>query len=191
MNHVAQFSTLRTAIEHLDATRRELQGLSANAQRLSKQAIFSLQRGDAARATDLLNEADVLYKQGDVLVKKEPRLHAEGIWRASLEENAEARFFERAIQGRSLFAGRQLKEEPDIVLGGLSDCVGELVRQATLAATSHDAKRVEMLYAIGLEIVDFLTSLDLTGPLRSKGDQARSHLRRFEEIRYDLSLRSY
>lgn len=190
MNHKAQFSTLRRNIERLDSTRRELQRLSAEAQRLSKQAIFSLQRGDTKRATELLNEADGLYQKGDVLVKKEPRLHAEGIWRASLEENAEARFFERAIQGVSLFAGRQLAEEPDIVLGGLSDCVGELVRQATLSATAHDAKRVEVLYVVVVEIVEFLTSLDLTGPLRSKGDQARSHLRRFEEIRYDLSLRT-
>ena len=37
--------------------------------------------------------------------------------------------------------------------------------------------------------MDFLLQMDLTGHLRTKVDQAKQHVKKLEEIRYDLSLR--
>ena len=43
--------------------------------------------------------------------------------------------------------------------------------------------------AMMLQSVAGLTAMDFSGYLRTKFDQARGHLRRAEEILYDLSLR--
>ena len=75
------------------------------------------------------------------------------------------------------------------MIGGISDAAGEIARYAMLRATARDIKEVDRLYAVAFSIVEMLLALDLTGSLRSKFDQAKQHLRKIEEIRYDLSLR--
>lgn len=178
---------LRNKHTGLEANRRGLQELSAAAQRLSKQAIFALQRGDGSSALKLLNEARGLLIKGKNIIKHDPRLLSEGIWRAALEEYCEASFFEKAVSGKDLFPPQDVTEDTDILLGALSDLIGEMVRQAVNAAIERDKKKVDETYALAQELVDFFLSLDLTGNLRNKADQARQHLRRLEEVRYDLS----
>ena len=95
----------------------------------------------------------------------------------------------RGIKGESLLPTQKDELDPDILIGALSDVVGEYVRRAVMFATDGDRKSVEKLYEESKIIVGFLTSLDLTGSLRSKGDQSRQHLRRLEDIRYDMSRR--
>ncbi len=116
------------------------------------------------------------------------RLASEGIWHAALEEFAEAVLFFGMVTSKSFETG-DLLDDPSIMLGGLSDAVGELVRLAVREATEGNAERVEVIAKEAERLVVFLTSMDLTGGLRSKGDQARQHLRRLEDIRYDLSRR--
>jgi hypothetical protein len=36
-----------------------------------------------------------------------------------------------------------------------------------------------------------MAAMNLTGSLRNKFDQGKQHLRRLEDIRYDLSIRRY
>jgi len=177
------------ALRHkaIDTDRRRLQELSQLAQKNSKQAIFALQRGDGTRSAALLDEAETALAQGLTLIKKQPRLTNEGMWRAALEEFCEACFFDKALKGRDLFPPQTITDDPDILIGGLSDLIGEFVRLATKAAIERKTEEVQKLYATSETLVEFLLSLDATGSLRSKVDQARQHLRRLEEIRYDLS----
>jgi predicted translin family RNA/ssDNA-binding protein len=183
------FRALRDRVVALSEYRIRLQRTSSDMERASKQAIFALQRDDVARAEALLREAKGHEATAEKLIAKEPMLGREGMWHAAREEYAEARFCERAVRGDAIVTKEDLKEDPDIVLGALSDLIGENVRRAIAAATRGDAKTVDRIYEQSVVIVDFLTSLDLTGGLRSKGDQARGHLRRLEDIRYDLSRR--
>jgi len=179
--------SLATRHKAIDLDRRKLQELSQLAQKNSKQAIFALQRGDGKRSEDLLAEAEAALSQGLALIKKQPRLTNEGMWRAALEEYCEACFFDKALKGRDLFPPQRITDDPDILIGGLSDLLGEFVRLATKAAIERKIDEVQNLYRTSETLVEFLMSLDATGSLRSKVDQARQHLRRLEEIRYDLS----
>ena len=185
----AVFRALRERIVALSEYRIRLQRTSSDMERASKQAIFALQRDDLARAEILLREAKSHEVAAEKLTTKEPMLAREGMWHAAREEYAEARFCERAVRGDVIVTKEDLKEDPDILLGALSDLIGENVRRAIAAATRGEVKTVDRIYEQSVIIVDFLTSLDLTGGLRSKGDQARGHLRRLEDIRYDLSRR--
>jgi predicted translin family RNA/ssDNA-binding protein len=189
MTSAPAFKKLRDHYIRLEKSRRELQLLAGEGQRLAKQAIFALQRSEAAEATRLLASANERFAQGRRIVAHEPRLASEGMWRAALEEYCEATFFSHDERGEARFSASLLSEDPDILIGALSDLVGEKVRRAVMFATDGDRAAVERLYAESQQIVAFLTSLDLMGSLRSKGDQSRQHLRRLEDIRYDLSRR--
>jgi predicted translin family RNA/ssDNA-binding protein len=178
---------LKRRYEQLEQSRRDLQRRSADAQRLSKLAIFSIQREDFETAQKQLDEAEAILREVQKMTKKEPRLASEGMWRSALEEYGEAEVFLALARGAQKIKTTDLLDDPAILLGAISDAVGELVRLAVRAATNHDRKRVEQIYVQGERLVEFLTSLDLTGGLRSKGDQARQHLRRLEDIRYDMS----
>ena len=181
---------LQQRFEQMESLRRALQRESSSASRLAKQAIFSLQRGDAPQAKTQLAEAEAQLKRAHLAIKKEPKLLADASWRAALEEFCEAVLVDRAVHGKALFPLPELTEEPDIVLGALSDLAGELVRLAVHSATEGDTKKVDEWHKLAEEVVVYLTSLDLTGSLRSKGDQARGHLRRLEDIRYEVLRRS-
>lgn len=160
------------------------------AQRNSKQAIFALQRGETEKSDGLLDEAEEALLKGSALVKKQTRLLNEGMWRAALEEYCEACFFDKATKGKDLFPPQKITDDPDILVGGLSDLIGEFVRLATKAAIEHDKEKVDALYGTSEGMVEFLLSLDATGNLRNKVDQSRQHLRKLEEIRYDLAKAS-
>jgi predicted translin family RNA/ssDNA-binding protein len=185
---MSELKQVKKRYERLEISRRELQKLSADAQRLAKQAIFSLQRGDESEGLSRLEEALAMLKKAQKISQTEQRLAGEGMWRSALEEAAEAVLFFRLISDRDIAVGT-LFDDPSIVLGGLSDAIGELVRLAVRFATTGDVARVEAISDQAEELVEFITSLDLTGSLRAKGDQARSHLRRLEDIRYDISRR--
>ena len=81
-------------------------------------------------------------------------------------------------------------DEPDLVIGGLSDFTGELSRQAVLKATEGDAKTVEKVFLTVRDVIEFLLKMNLTGSLRTKFDQAKHNLRKIEEVRYESSRRS-
>ena len=190
MSLAMDLKKLRERYDRLQASRVQLQTVSAAAQRLSKQSIFSMQRDDEALAQKLLQQAEFGLRDGAKIVARESRLLNDGTWRSALEEFTEAAFFYRAAQGGDLFPPHDLTDDPDILLGGLSDMVGELVRLAVHAATRGDVREVDRIEEISERVVGFLLSVDATGSTRQKVDQARQHLRRLEDVRYDLSRRA-
>lgn len=169
------------------AASRDLQTVGNELTRLAKSSIFALQRGGKAR--DLLEDARALQTKGSKIVQQYPTLRDNGPWRAGLEEYAEALLLEAFTRNDQKLFDRALDADADIVLGALSDLVGELARVAVREATDGNVRAVASIAKDAERIVRFLTDIDLTGPLRSKGDQARQHLRKIEDIRYDLSRR--
>ncbi len=173
----------------LDASRRALQPLASQILSGSKRVIFAWQRDDAEEAESQLETVRGFVDQGVDMVHAEPRLAAEGSWRAALEEYAEAELFSQYLLTNTIAVPDRIHEEPELFLGALSDVCGELVRRAQLLAASGKTEDLERMWVDVEQAVALLLDLDLTGGLRSKVDQARSHLRRLEEIRYDLAIR--
>lgn len=172
----------------IDKDRQQLSELAGELLRVSKRAIFALQRQDKTEATSRLKKADELLKSGLKIVSKQTSLQNDGVWRAAMEEYTEAYIFNSFITG-SLKYPPALKNYPDAIYGGLADAAGEMARMSVLSATEGDAKNVERAYDVASQIVEHLAVLELTGGLRAKFDQSKSHLRRIEDIRYDLSKR--
>ena len=187
MNDMSHLKRLGDAYVRERTAARQLQSLGSELTRLSKTSIFSLQRGVASGPS--ITQAHRLVRKGSAIVKKFPSLRDAGPWRAGLEEYAEARLLASFVGGDARLFADAIAGDPEIGLGALSDLVGELARLAVREATAGHAAAVERIGRDAERIVGFLTSLDLTGSLRSKGDQARQHLRKIEDVRYDLSRR--
>ncbi len=170
--------------------RRSLQGLSTEILAASKRAIFAFHRGNDEAAATELEMAEARLHEGWGMIQEEPLLRSEGSWRAAREEYTEAHFLAQYLEHKKIDRFDDQEQDPDIFIGGLADVVGELVRQAVLRATKGDSSSIEEMYDAAQEIVEFLLQMDLTGTQRTKTDQAKQHLRKLEEIRYDLALRA-
>lgn len=183
----AETKRLVTRQSKQEAARRELLQVAQRLQGLSKRAIFAMHRGDQVEADKLLKEGLKLVSLGQKQSATVPVIAQDGAWRASREEFLEARLLASYLQEMSIAFLNQ--EDPEIVIGALSDLVGELVRQAVMEAVKGNKEAVEKMLSVGQQVVATLLEMDLTGSLRSKVDQAKSHLRRLEDIRYDLAMR--
>lgn len=187
-------STLKESIlikqKTLSLARRELAALSSEILSGSKRCIFAFHRDDVGGAQAERKAAQQKIEQGRTLLKKHPLLSEEGSWHAAREEFAEADFLAQYLTEGKIKTFSDKSGDPEIFIGGLSDFVGELVRQAVLLATRGEGERVERMYQDAQEVIAFLLQMDLTGSLRTKTDQAKQHLRKLEEIRYDLSMRA-
>ncbi len=169
--------------------RRELQHCSAEVLSSSKRSIFALHREDSVASKREFLVAEQAIQAGWKIVAEEALLAQEGSWRAAREEYTEAALLAEYLAKGSLQTHPDKDKDPDIFIGGLSDFLGELVRLAVLAATRGDRAPIEQFYQDAVELMDFLLQMDLTGHLRTKVDQAKQHVKKLEEIRYDMSLR--
>jgi predicted translin family RNA/ssDNA-binding protein len=170
------------------AERRALQGISSDILGAAKRSIFATQRGDAAKAARERTAAGALVNKGKKLAAKHRRLESEGMWRAALEEYAEAALYADAMRGQKIGRVAGLPDDSDVFIGALSDLTGELTRSCVLAATERNRKEVDRLLSLVREAVEFLLQLDLTGQSRQKFDQAKQNLRKIEEIAFNLSV---
>jgi predicted translin family RNA/ssDNA-binding protein len=180
------FKRIQKLKKSLEADRVVLDAKSDEARRQAKLAIFALQRQEGPKAKDCLKQSRDLIRASLFLVKKRPLLSGESSWKSALEEFTEAHLFETYLHGH-LSVPAEAENHPDVVLGAMSDLAGEIARYSILRATERDKKAIEDAHKIVLKIVDMLAALDLTGSLRSKFDQTKQHLRKIEDIRYDLS----
>ncbi len=175
----------------LDHARRELQVISSEVLGASKRAIFAFHREDARAAHAELADARRGLQRGWKIIDKQSRIVHEGAWRAAQEEFVEADLLAQYLATGKIGIVKGVSEDPDIFLGGLSDLAGELVRRAVSLATRHETETIERIFTDVRAVVGLLLEMDLTGSLRTKVDQAKQHLRKLEEIRYDTAMRRH
>ncbi len=169
--------------------RRQLSEMSNQAQFLSKQAIFASQRGDLSQAATLLKQAEQSLLSGQKLVRQIEDLENQGSYRAAWEEFAEAKLFYNYLSSGNLGAIVKTELPVEVYIGAVSDLVGEMVRYAVKLATDGQGVKVGAVVKVATDLVAILGEMNLTGGLRSKYDQAKHHLRRLEDIQYDLAIK--
>ena len=182
--------SLQNAYVQHETARRRVNTLSSEALNVSKRAIFSLHRADQKTAQAQLKEAEERLRAAEGIMKKNPSLQYEGVYLSALEEHAEAHLFLSYLKRGNRVQPPARCQRADVLIGGLSDYTGELVRYAVKQATAHDHKAVARAHAEVEAVVGMLLQLDLTGNLRQKFDQAKRNLRQMEQIAYELSIRS-
>jgi predicted translin family RNA/ssDNA-binding protein len=169
--------------------RRKLFAASDEMLAKSKQAIFAVHRDDIAEAERLLREVEMSEKSFAPVFKQHPDIAGEGPHRAALEEYSEAVQFLAFVKNAPLCEVKNLELDSDAVLGGLTDCVGEIARKCVEWATKGEFKKIDKAIEASREVVSVLMGLNLTGYLRTKLDQAKGALRRIEDVAYDVAMR--
>lgn len=167
---------------------RQIVSLSNAVLHDGKKAIFSLHRGDAAGAEKIISEIEAILKNLEAKFSL-VRLLEEGSYKAAAEEYAEAKMFFFVITGRKIDKIKEVKLDYESYLGGLSDLVGELARSSIKMATLGKTLEVKKIHKIADDIMAELVEFDMRGYLRTKYDQAKGHLRKIEQINYEVNLR--
>lgn len=182
------FDDLINDYSHQSKSRREIITATGPILFAAKTAIFSLHRGEEKKAHQNLEAATVALKS---LQKEYPldRLEEEGSYKAAIEEFSEASFLEQVVLKKTLSLNPEISLSYEAYLGGLCDLVGELVRLATNRAASGQLEAPAELKLLADEVLATLAPANFTGYLRTKYDQANSHLRKLEQMAYEIRLR--
>jgi predicted translin family RNA/ssDNA-binding protein len=171
-----------------ESQRRQIISAANNILFEAKKTIFALQRQDFKSAVVKLNDAEKALKDLQARFGA-ARLNREGAYKAAVEEYLEASTFHATIKGKKISAISSLDLDYEGYLGGICDLIGELVRYATNRAAAGKFNDVAKIKKIADDIMAQLVNFDLTGYLRTKYDQARGHLRKLEQMAYEIKLR--
>ncbi len=182
-------NSLKASYSQKEQERRQIIRLSNEILFESKKSIFSLQRENQEIAQAKLI---IMEKSLKDLEKKfgANRLQQEGAYQAAVEEFIEAYSLEKVISGKKIKKITGLNITHESYLGGICDLIGELVRYATNQAAKGNFDKVLEVKKQAEETMACLIDFDFTGYLRTKYDQARGHLRKLEQIAYDLRIRA-
>lgn len=173
-----------------DKSRRIIISQANIALHLSKQVIFALHRDNLKEAEEKIKQAtDILKKLQDDFGKNR-KLRYEGAWSAALEEYVEANLFLQFVKDAKVGKIEGLPIESNEYLGGLCDYTGELLRRAILQASKRKYKEVEIISEEIHDVAHKLLEYNLTGPLRTKFDQAKRNLNKIEQTVYEINLKN-
>ncbi len=184
-----EFAEIKRSFEAFDAKREAIIKESRDILKLSKQAIYSVHRGDLEKAREQLSAAEKIKERLEGAIGNDPNLRTGGFANA-LEEYAEARTFLDFTRDGTITRLRDLKVDPEAYLGGLADLTGELCRQAVIRATKNDEEQVRRIHQAIEAIYGQFVQFDFrNGELRRKYDSIKYNLQKVERVLYDLTLR--
>ena len=171
------------------AAREKALPASRRAIRSSANAIRAIHRGEAEKASALMEEAGQAIGEAVEAVRDHPDVGHAGFIQDAQKEYAEARITEALVADRELPGPDELGVELAPYLNGMAEAVGEARRRILDLLRKGEVGRGESLLQAMDDIYFVLASMDypdaITGNLRRSTDVARSIM---EKTRGDLSL---
>lgn len=180
---------LQTDYRANESERRQIISASNNVLFEAKKTIFALQRNDFKAAEIRLSEIEKALQDLENRFGFE-RLRREGAYKAAAEEYLEGKTLYLVIKNKDIEATKKISLDYESYLGGICDMIGELVRYATNKAAAGKFSEVAKIKKMAEDIMGQLIDFDMTGYLRTKYDQARGHLRKLEQMTYEIKLRA-
>jgi translin len=181
-------SDLKKDYQTNESQRRQIISAANNILFEAKKTIFALQRQDFKAAEEKIKNIQGGLKNLEDRFG-EARLRQEGAYKAAAEEYLEGQTFYAVIKNKKIEAVDGLHLDYEAYLGGVCDLIGELVRYATNQAAQGKFSAVAKIKKSADDIMAQLVDFDMTGYLRTKYDQARGHLRKLEQMAYEIKLR--
>ena len=172
-----------------ESERRQIISASNNILFEAKKTIFALQRQDFNIAEGKLKDMEKALQNLEERFGAD-RLRREGAYKAAVEEYLEGQTFYLTIKNKAIEAVKGLTLDYEGYLGGVCDLIGELVRYATNQAAKGKFSEVAKIKKSADDIMNQLVDFDMTGYLRTKYDQSRGHLRKLEQMAYEIKLRT-
>lgn len=182
-------ANLKASYQANETSRRAINSVASSILFEAKKTIFALQKDNLKEAAIKL----ALIQESLVKLEKQfgsERLRREGNYKAAIEEYLEAQTFFDIIKNKKIIPVTSIPVDHESYLGGICDLIGELVRYATNRAAAGRLSEVAKIKKTADNIMTQLVDFDLTGYLRTKYDQARGHLRKLEQMSYEIKIRS-
>ena len=182
-------SDLKNSYQKNEKERRQIISASNNLLFEAKKIIFALQRQEWKLAEEKIKKLEEEFKSLEKNFSIE-RLKKEGAYKAAAEEYYEGKSFYLIIKKKKIEPTAHINLDYESYLAGICDLIGELVRYATNQAAKGKFADVVKIKKIAEGIMGQLIDFDLTGYLRTKYDQARGHLRKLEQMTYEIKLKT-
>ncbi|RYH28316.1 hypothetical protein EON65_12700 [archaeon] len=186
---MADIKIIQQRMEAFDLCREQVIKDSRDVQKLSKQAIFAIQRLNLAEAEKKLGQAK---ESGRTLLKRiesYPTLR-QGALSNALEEWAEAMLLFHWVSSKTIIS-RGALEIASIAeyIGGLSDFTGEIGRIAVLRAAHRDLCMVQEILQADMVVQNFIAKANVSANRYAKKLEAvQVNLKKVEDIVYELVL---
>jgi len=183
-----EIDAIKGRMDAYDKLREQVIKDSRDVQKLAKQAIFAVHRGNLkgskAQLDDALGKATAIQQ----LIEGQPTLRG-GSFSNSLEEWAEGVLtLEWALNKRVM----SKKEMPICntaeYVGALSDFTGEIGRLAIASASQRDFAAVREVHQADVAISAGLMQVNVGGKYTKKVDAVTTNLRKVEDVVYELSM---
>ncbi|KAH7618827.1 putative Translin [Nannochloris sp. 'desiccata'] len=186
---ISEFDQIVQELSSYDQQREIVIKRSRDIQKLSKQAIYSLHRGDDFDASNKLKLAETAAAELAPLISQSPTLR-HGSFSNSIEEYAEAVILRTYLQDGRVATREEVQlAEVEEYLGGVLDFTGELNRIAVAKATVRDKEAVQKARDVVETLQGQFLRFDLrNGALRKKYDALKYTLKKLENTLYELSL---
>lgn len=186
--NVEQIDAIKGRMDAYDKLREAVIKDSRDVQKLAKQAIFAVHRGNLKGSKAQLDEALAKATAILQLIEGQPTLRG-GSFGNSLEEWAEGMLtLEWALNKRVM----PKKEMPICntaeYVGALSDFTGEIGRLAIASASKRDFGAVRQVHQADVAISAGLMQINVGGKYTKKVDAVTTNLRKVEDVVYELSM---
>eukprot|EP01039_Chlorochromonas_danica_P000217 gene217-232_t len=185
----AEIAAIQQRMEAFDKCREQVIKDCRDVQKLSKQAIFALQRRDLVEAEKKLLNAKIWSEKIIQAIVDYPILRS-GALANALEEWAEGMLLLGWLSNRQLPTRKDLSiVSPNEYIGGLSDFTGEIGRIAVALAARRDLEGVREVQQAMMVTAQFITEANVSSNRYSKKLEAvQTNLRKVEDIVYELTL---
>lgn len=185
---VAEFEALRLRLEEADAAREKVIKGCRDGQKLAKQAIYAIHRGNFDTAEKQLNDSVAKLVAFDPIIAVHPTLRP-GSYSNVLEEYAEGMIFLHWMRTREiLYMGAMPRLKHEEYIGGIVDFTGEIGRFAVACATRRDADDVQKCFETMCVIHEQITLMSLPGHLKKKCGAVSNNLQKVSNLRYEIAL---
>ena len=184
----AEIDAIRVRMDAYDKLREDVIKQSRDVQKLAKQAIFSVHRGNLGDAQKKLEDAKKIATTILSSIEEQPTLRA-GAFGNSLEEWAEgALTFEWVKNSRIMPRADMPFINTAEYVGALSDFTGEIGRLAVASASKRDLAGVRRVLQADVAIYGGLMQVNVGGRYSKKCEAVATNLKKVEDIVYELSM---
>lgn len=188
--HIEEINGIKERMDIYDKEREKIIKLSRDAQKLSKQSIFSVHRNDLLQAQEKADGAKrIIVQMMDQIVTPLPSLRA-GSFSGCVEEWAEGVLLLEWTKNRRILTKTELGSFVNNAeyIGALSDFTGEIGRIAVYHASQRNIEAVHEILQADLIISSYLSQFNISGAYTKKLNAVIVNYKKVEDILYELTL---
>uniref|UniRef100_A0A7S3H6D8 Uncharacterized protein n=1 Tax=Spumella elongata TaxID=89044 RepID=A0A7S3H6D8_9STRA len=183
----AEIDAIRQRMDRYDQLRELVIKDSRDVQKLAKQAVFAVIRGQLGEAHKKLDQAAVFAKKILETVNQHPTLR-QGSFSNSLEEWAEGALTLAWVEHKRILSPEELGLVNSAeYVGALSDFTGEIGRLAVMHAGKRDFAAVREIYQADLVLANAISRLS-GNRFAKKLEMVQTNLRKVSDVIYELSM---